>query len=358
MFAAKVTIDYIAEFMLGSGRSFEARHFDFSGLPLWIGRVVSIAEFATPEGARFLIVFPETPLTADRLIFISRFLKQKKQLPSLIVADGLASQVRAALTRARVQTVITGRQLFAPELGIILNTKLKDSLKTLETPPWKEQASEFSKTARQVLVGVLLNQKFPEEQMTLSSFGKIFQSWVTSTDDHDVVFTVLSYLSRAVTQLEEQQLITTTRAGRERRIKFMPAVDLWAGLCRFTKTTVSETALVPKTLIKKNYLHSGETGLSFYSNLMAPSIPVYAIPSREFNDLKRHRRLHTETRDEQESVKIEHWKVDPYFLWEKKNVNPIDLALSMRLERDERVRIALTDLLKKRGLPADPLWSY
>ena len=360
MFSAKITIDYLAELILGPKHSFELTAFDPSILPLWIGRSASIAELATPEGVRFLLIFPEPPLTAERLIFISRLIKEKKKLPVILVADQLAPQVRSALTRARCQTVITGRQLFAPELGISLNTKIEDSLKTIETTPWKEQVSELSKTARQVLVSVLLKDNFQKEPMNLSTFATIFREMVAPTDDPEVALTVLSYLSRAFTQLEELQLITTTREGRERKIRFNSPTELWVGLCRFTKKTVSETALIPQSLIKKDRLHlySGETALSYYSNLAAPSIPVYALPSRNFNELKRHRRLNLEVREDDESVKIEHWKTDPYFLWQKKYVNPIDLALSLRLEKDERVRFALTEVLKKYGLAAEQLWSY
>ncbi|MDR3606680.1 MAG: hypothetical protein P4M08_04770 [Oligoflexia bacterium] len=364
MLSARVTVDYLQDLLLGSKGAFELKAFDVSILPFWVGRATSITEAVAPQGLRFLLAFPspEAAMAADQLLFIYRQLREKGRLPVIIVADTLPPQVRAALTRERCQTVITGRQLFAPELGILLNTKFEDSLKPVESPLDK-RTIELSKTARQVLVA-LLQKKLPQTETNLSSFAKIYSETIARAEHPEALLTVLSHLSRAVTQLEELQLVTTSRMGRERRIRFHTASELWSGLCRHTKTIVSETALVPVDLITRRdrLFLSGESALSHYSNLSAPSVPTYAANGWEFNELKHHRRFQAEAQTKPNTLKIEHWKTDPVFLCEwfdkKMVVNRIDLALSLRLERDERVRIAISEMLKKYDLAAEPLWSY
>ena len=94
-----------------------------------------------------------------------------------------------------------------------------------------------------------------------------------------------------------------------------------------------------------NWIESGESALSFYSDLATPEHACFALSSSHWKSLA-HGLSVVNPYTEQGKVCLHVFKEDPeLFAYQNKYLNPIELYFLLSSEEDERIQIALAQML-------------
>jgi hypothetical protein len=150
-------------------------------------------------------------------------------------------------------------------------------------------------------------------------------------------------VGRAIEPILINNLCYEKKEGVSKIIFFQKKAEIW----EFLKTTgspVKETIYIDKIL--KGLPYSGVTALSIKTMLADDRIQTYAMCKKEF---KRTVSTSALVLGEFAVAKIELWDRNPILI-QKSCINPIDIYLINKTERDERVQIELESLLKEYGL--------
>jgi hypothetical protein len=116
-----------------------------------------------------------------------------------------------------------------------------------------------------------------------------------------------------------------------------------------------------ETIVRKLYdaapagipcILAGESALAELTDLSKPEVTTLALSVSAERKWRATRDKHV---SEGPNFEIEVWRDDPLFLADRKCVNPVSLALSLRKSRDPRIRLALSNLLRKHDLDPDVL---
>jgi hypothetical protein len=90
---------------------------------------------------------------------------------------------------------------------------------------------------------------------------------------------------------------------------------------------------------------AGLTGLAVYTNLAEPNIPVIAVASSAWPDLRNRFPTAVAVSSESPVVEIEVWTYPPKAVSDGATVDRLSLYLSLSGTADERVQAALDELL-------------
>ena len=345
------TSDFIAQnFSSGPYTRKEASHL-LEKLPLWIARSFQALELYFSNDLKVLVLFPNEAMDAARILTAYRLLKDGYHNPVVVVVDLLTSQVRSALSRQRVEVAKTGEKIFSPSMGLLMKTS--DSFQK-QFNEVEAVTTQLSMLSRKLVIAYLLNQKiFSNRSFTLTDILNQMVEWKGAER------TTLSSLSIAIKALSQLGLVMTHKEKQSLRIQFHSAEDVWSYLCRYGESPVMERAEVGHWLDVSGYPYSGQSALSILSNLRSGRKPIYAVERKRYQTEIAHlKAISKGVLLHEEPIVIEKWIYDPAFLSQEKCVNAIDLALSLRVDSDERVRIELRELLARYELDAERLWNF
>ncbi len=241
-----------------------------------------------------------------------------------LIAEELPSYVRARLIQRKIPFVVPGQQLYWPELGIAVQArKRKNSLVPVEAVS----------PATQVLLLYALTGgvKTPGTPKTLAK---------------ELGYTTMT-MSRALDEIEANDLGKVGRRGRERLIEFpSDPQTLWKAALPYLRNPVREIVRIEhKKPAPELRIVAGETALAEYSVLAAPREPVYALGREAWKRISEHIRL-IPVEDENTCI-IQLWRYDPGLLAREGFVDCFSLFLSLRDEEDERVQRALEEMMEK-----------
>ncbi|MGV8951886.1 MAG: hypothetical protein ACOH2M_12335 [Cypionkella sp.] len=241
-----------------------------------------------------------------------------------LVAEHLPFYLRTRLVELGQPFVVPGRQLFWPAIG---------SADTLQRPHRlpPEPVEKLGPVAQQLLIALLLDRLLPP---------------VTIAGAAEALGCTASSVSQAVKALEASGLAHSEAQGRARVFALVdPAPVVWERAQPLLRSPVRQRVRLLRTNLPMEVtLQAGESALAAQTDLADPAEPVYAIASRLWP--RRADAKHIPTPDAGTCV-VELWRYAPEAAAVQGLVDPLSLFLSLQDSKDERVQLALQDLMER-----------
>ena len=239
------------------------------------------------------------------------------------VAAGIDSARRKQLIDQKVPFVVPGNQVFLPMLGIDLREHFWSVRGAAESLSPATQAT-FLRALRRRESGAFS----PQEMASVLGYSNMT-------------------LSRAFDELETAGLGRHFIQGRRRLMELSGSGrDLWEKARPLLRTPVSRTVMVKASKDEIGAPAAGLTGLAVYTNLAEPNIPVIAVASSAWPDLRNRFPTAVAVSSESPVVEIEVWTYPPKAVSDDATVDRLSLYLSLSGTADERVEAALDELLE------------
>lgn len=237
--------------------------------------------------------------------------------------DSLTGYQRKALIESNLSFVVPGSQLYLPRLGVVLQERMAMQKKSVQ---------QFSATA-QLMYIYLLKQcvEHPVKQTELIQALNINKMGCT----------------RGVQELETTGLIRTEKVGRSNYVYMN-----WTGKQAYEEAKGYLINPVQKVLFVKSKPEltglpmSGESALAECSMLNPPSILCRAIGRKAYKEQNDIEVVDPAWCCDSDYIKLEIWKYDPQVLSTNGMVDVISLVASMKDEKDDRIGMAIDEILE------------
>lgn len=288
------------------------------GIPRLISQLYSLYE-ADILGVPFLLASTDLKEAGVRQIIAhNEILKKAVKKPVTFVVNHLKAHQLKSLMTQKINFIDTSGNFFIPD-ALLVFRKLKNEVREN-----RENPSTWVKVSiiKQILTGEL-------NDYTVSDFAGAFQ--ISNM-----------HASRLVTELNSFGLIKIKKEGVSKHIQFLNKQELWKYAMNSIGSPVVKRIYTNSKL--KNAKFAGLTALGETTLLEAGPIQTLAIGK------KRHKELQEEIIPiEQEEAKfcLEIWEWEPEQLSVEKQVDPISLYLSLQNQDDDRVQIALQEIVKE-----------
>ena len=242
-----------------------------------------------------------------------------------LIAAALPTYVRHRLVERHIPFVVPGRQLSWPALGAVVEAGDRGG-------KMAGAAGDRLMPATQVVILYAINGQMGGPLTPRVLTGRLGYTAMT--------------MSRALDEIEAHNLGRVSRRGRERLLDFPEGrVALWEKSRALLRNPVRETVRVwRRELPAQGCWWAGETALARYSLLAEPGEPVLALGRETWKPLAD--KLEQVPIPEPDTCQVQIWRYDPGLLAHKDRVDPFSLYLSLREEPDERVQLALEQLME------------
>jgi hypothetical protein len=233
------------------------------------------------------------------------------------VATGIDSARRKQLIDQKVPFIVPGNQVYLPMLGI----DLREHFRRVKGAP--ERLGPATQAAFLYMLHRSKSSAFSPQEMAVA-----------------LGYTSMT-LSRAFDELESTGIGRISIRGRPRLMELdSPPRDQWEKALPFLRSPVARRVLLalPNNIV--NAPAAGLTALASYTDLSKPKLPVIALSSTEWQPFR------NETAADSPTVEVEVWSYTPKAVIDGPVVDRLSLYLSLRGTTDERVEMALEDLLK------------
>ena len=263
-----------------------------------------------------------------------RLLKQLEQLAArlespvvgtCLVAEHLPPYLRNRLVELGQPFVVPGRQLFWPAVG---------SAETVQRPQRlrPRPVKTLGPVAQQLLIALLLQRLLPP---------------VTITAAAGALGVTPASVSQAVKALEASELVHSQLEGRERIFALAQEGDVvWQRAQPLLRTPIRQRVrMLHADLPPETGICAGESAMAALTDLVEPAEPVYAVASRYWTKLGE-APVVIPTADTGTCV-VELWRYPPEPTAAQGCVDPLSLYLSLRDDKDERLQLALQELMEQ-----------
>ena len=242
-----------------------------------------------------------------------------------LVAEQLSPYLRRRLVEMRLPFVIPGRQVFWPGLGYAESIQRP---RRLQLSP----VDRLGPAAQQLLLAMLL-RRLPKP-ISVSESGQMLGYAAMS-------------MSRAVKALEGAGLITSAEQGRRRTFSLADAPEIvWQrALPKLHNPVTRAVHVLRRDLPKLVTTRAGESALAQLSDLAPAQQPVFAMASRVWSRLQP--QVSVVPTVDKGTCCVELWRYAPEPTSVDGCVDPLSLYLSLRNQADERVQMALDQLLER-----------
>ncbi len=301
-------------------------------LPQYLNQLYALYRLKV-DGRHFLGIVLREPENFQPVRFGKHLARLRNRAGGLdgycLITPSLPSYVRQRLVERHIPFVVPGRQISWPALGAVVEVSAGHGRLM--------GAGDQVMPATQVVVLHALNGgvDFPGTPKTLAQ---------------RLGYTPMT-LSRALDEIEAHKLGKVRREGRERLLDFPnDRRELWRRGAGLMRNAARETVRVwRKKLPAGKLLWAGETALARYSLLAPPTEPVVALGRKAWKPLAK--KLETIPIPEEGTCQVQVWRYEPELLAKGESVDPFSLYLSLRNEPDERIQMALEDMME------DVAWS-
>lgn len=266
---------------------------------------------------------------------IEKHVEQTKNtfnLPVIIIFNKLEAYNRKRLIERRVAFIIPNKQLYVPEFFI----DLKDYNNAVP-----KETSTFTPIAQQLFLLHILDkhQSLLLEQKTFKELALLLKTNAMA-------------ITRAVENLKHYEIIVVTE-GKEKFIQFKQSKnELWSD--------ATQRNLLINPVIKSVYVDEmpvehlllcNASALPEYTDMNDVRQQYYAIEKNVFYALQKKKELINANKHEGEYC-LEVWKYNPTLLSELEQpdapvVDPLSLYLSLKDSHNERIEMALEQIIEK-----------
>jgi hypothetical protein len=295
-----------------------------SHLPFFLTRLYELADMRLGS-ASYMVVF----LKQEDEFKPVQFLKHLTQITNIhvndvcVVADSLPSYVRKRMIEKGVSFVIPNVQMYLPGMGMELRSRGVNK---------KGIKSDYLSPATQVVLIHWLLGRIAEPVSPLELSKQLFYSTMS--------------MSRALDEIEAMEIGQVERVGKERLLAFtLQKQLLWKEILPKLKSPIrSHKRIEERDLLIKDALPAGLTALSKKTMIGEPDLPEYAVSADAWKRLEKEG-VKTIPLEEFGTCVLQVWRYDPKVLEVDGMVDPFSLYLSLQGENDERIEMALEDML-------------
>jgi len=318
-------IEKIAAYILQTlGMKVVLAPYDAGALPYFLQSNYSFLT-ATIGEQKFLLMCDQQkiPLTPLAIRKHCELVREHWHNPVAYAAAAMASYHRIRLIRQQVPFIIPGRQLYLPFMGMAFSETGKKADK---------EFSELSLPAQLLILGVL-NKRIGEPltlERVCSFLGYSRMSIIRAFDE-------LEYFALARREIQCD--------GKGKQLIFtVTGQTLWQQALPLLKTPLRRVVGIEALPSDLSACLAGINALAQKTMLAEQSQAEYAITQKSFNGLKNIERIPKASAP----VLLQIWTYPPS-LFSNNTVDPLSLYLSLKSDPDERVQMALDELLK--GIP-------
>jgi hypothetical protein len=238
----------------------------------------------------------------------------------IFVPKAIDAPARARLIEQRVPFIVPGNQLYLPDLGI----DLRDHFRRL-----RQHRESLSPAAQVAMLAYLLGLA-PARITPQDLAAQRGYSAMTMT--------------RVADELSLAGLVASERVGRHRWLTF-PAdrKAAWVQARALLESPVQSRVWV-KGAGMLQLPRAGLTALAALTDLAAPAVPCLAVGPAAWRDLKETAAVRVVHEEEAEG-ELEVWSYDPVPMVTSGHVDPLSLYLSLCANDDDRVSMALDQLM-------------
>lgn len=243
----------------------------------------------------------------------------------VLVLPQIKSYERKRLIEKQIPFIVPGRQMYLPMLLV----DLRESFPA----PVRAPAKTISWVAQVIVLRHLLSQDVTERPLShiASMLG----------------YTAMA-ISQSVDELVALRLCDRVRVGRVKTIQFLAAPGaIWQ------KASPHMRSPIKKSLIVHNFdagrvrpLHAGLTALADRTNLASTKIKTLAMADVDIRIALLDGKLEMCSLEEDAKAVVQAWAYDPKLLAVGRAVDPLSLFLCYKDEPDERVQMAMEQLLE------------
>lgn len=247
------------------------------------------------------------------------------QTPVIVALPQVTASERKQLIKHGIAFAVPGRQLFAPQLGIILTERFDASARRSD----QTQASP----ATQALLIHYLND--PQASQTWHPFEAAARWGYTAMT-----------ASRAMHELLQFELFELNLRGRAKHLKLLGTRrELWQKAKPYLRSPVQRTLWTHdrRVLESAQMRWAGESALARLTMLGETQQDVIAMTA-EVAQQARQGRVVLEPSEMADGVTVQVWRYAPDMLAQTKTVDPLSLWLSLQGSQDDRVQMALDEL--------------
>ena len=241
-----------------------------------------------------------------------------------LIASELPGYTRRRLVERQIPFVVPGQQMYWPALGVAAQTK--KTARTFVKP------EALTPAAQAVLIHALN--------------GKITTPITPKELAVQLEYAGMS-MTRALDEIEGNDLGRITREGRERLLDFAKnRRTLWQGALPYLRTPVRKTIRIKEDHLPPDLkIKAGETALADRSMLAPPKEPVYVLGRQNWKKLAES--IEQIPVEDDGTCRIQLWRYDPALFMKNGCVDPFSLYLSLKDEEDERLEMALAEMMEK-----------
>lgn len=290
-------------------------------IPFFLGNSYDFYELSLFEHP-CLLMFPKknievTPATAKK-----HWEQVQKKWKGLCIYSQptISSYNRMRLIKHRVPFIISGNQMYLPDLGIDLHEHFRK--------PYSQTIKSFSPATQTVIIYALLHGS-----------GK---GLTPSNLTHQLDYTLMT-MTRAFDELQATNIGEVIRQGKERRWYFRESRnELWKQTKSFLRSPVKNRTWLTQ---KQKLTIAGLSALSHFSDLNDPLPPVFAIGPAQWKALKKSGVKEVPS-SEEALIELEIWHYNPNLFAKGGLVDPYSLYLSLKESEDERIEAALEEMME------------
>lgn len=253
-------------------------------------------------------------------------LKQHTGLDSILVLRTIDPFLRKRLIEYKVSFIVPGTQMYLPFLMIDLREYFSNtSKKTVMLSPTAQLI---------VLCNIFKGLEFP---VTPVSLAKQFN------------YTKMT-MSRVIGELENIGICRVEQCGKNRFVWIeSEGKELWEKANQFMRSPVKKKVYISflQESTTTELPQAGISALSERTLLSSGDMPVYAISKGEHSVFVEQKKIKIVENKYEAQAQLEIWYYNPKILSQQNVVDDLSLFLSLREDADERVQIALNELLEK-----------
>ncbi len=254
-------------------------------------------------------------------------LRDAMGIPVALVVFNLSALERKRLIQKGINFVVPGKQLFLPELLIDLREYF---------PRKKEKKDSLAPSSQAILLYHILHRYEKIENLSFKELGQKF-----------------GYTQMAITKIADDlrhHELCTIEGTKEKYIHFNgPIPELW-NMAKPRLVSPVIKRVYTDTLPPNFLMRCNESALPEYTEMAHSNQEYRAIEKNLFYSLEKANQW-SDLNDQEGKYCLEVWKYDPQTLaegiTEESNVDPLSLYLSLTDMQDERIEMALDQIIEK-----------
>lgn len=309
---------------------------DLDNLPMYINQTYKLYNLELFNRELVLVALKnEDELSILQVDKHIQLLKNTFNKMVVLVLENIAAYNRKRLIERKINFIVPGKQLYLPE-------QLVDLRESFSKPRTRIKDNTLMPSAQFLLLYHIIHR---------------YGNWKLENNSFKEIAKKLGYTPMAITNAVEnlkQHDLIKVHGEKEKSIRFnLERNQLWytAEQENLLSSPVLKTVYVDVLPVKPFMLKTNASALPEYSNMNPSKQHYYAIEKNAFYELQKNEAMVNENNSDGKYA-IEVWKYNPEILVddmfnEDGVVDPLSLYLSLKDSHDERVEMALEQIIEK-----------